>query len=87
MIAATALIHRLTVATRNKKDFVKAGVRFWIRSSRSAEPKTDSPCRTGGHRGDQHGVTGRNPQRHVVSDPPNAGRLANNVGGFGQVVP
>jgi predicted nucleic acid-binding protein len=27
MIAATALVHRLTVATRNKKDFKKAGVK------------------------------------------------------------
>jgi toxin FitB len=27
MIAATALVHRLTVATRNRKDFRKAGVK------------------------------------------------------------
>ena len=28
MIAATALVHRLTVATRNRKDFQKAGVKI-----------------------------------------------------------
>jgi predicted nucleic acid-binding protein len=29
MIAATALVHRLTVATRNQKDFQKAGVKVF----------------------------------------------------------
>jgi predicted nucleic acid-binding protein len=29
MIAATALVHRLTVATRNQKDFRKAGVKVF----------------------------------------------------------
>jgi toxin FitB len=29
MIAATALVHRLTVATRNRKDFKKAGVKVF----------------------------------------------------------
>ena len=29
MIAATALVHRLTVATRNRKDFRKAGVKVF----------------------------------------------------------
>ena len=32
MIAATALAHDLTVATRNTRDFAKAGVASWIRS-------------------------------------------------------
>lgn len=27
MLAATALVHRLTVATRNQKDFKKAGIK------------------------------------------------------------
>jgi toxin FitB len=29
MIAATALVHRLTIATRNQKDFKKAGVKVF----------------------------------------------------------
>ena len=34
MIAATALAHGLTVATRNRRDFKKAGVHFTPAASR-----------------------------------------------------